>query len=181
MAKYRALASVIPTVGGDAEKYLLFGVAGETYGLALLQIQEVIAACEITVLPNLPRFFHGVTGLRGEVIPILNLRGRFGFEDRERDHRTRFVVVDLEPNPIGLQVDEVFRVATIARSAIDTAPEVTCGQRSPFILGVSKLDNGKLVIHLDMQRILSSLEQVHIAELTQSLRGADGQEVDDER
>lgn len=158
--------------GLEAQKYVLFGLANETYGLSLLQLQEVIAAYEYTVTPNLPEHFHGVIGVRGEILPVVNLRRRFGFPEGEPDKRNRVIVVDLEPNPIGVQVDEVFRVVSIRPDQIESAPELTCGQRIPYVTGVSGRDDGKLVIHLDMQKVLSSLEQIQLAEITEALRGA---------
>ncbi len=158
--------------GLEAQKYVLFGLAGETYGLSLLQLQEILAAYEYTVTPNLPDYFHGVIGVRGEVIPVLNLRQRFGFPRAERDKRNRVIVVDLTPNPIGVQVDEVFRVVTVREDQIEAAPELTCGQRIPYVTGVSERESGKLVIHLDMQKVLSSMEKIHLAEITEALRNA---------
>lgn len=158
--------------GAETEKYVLFGLANETYGLSLLQLQEIIAKYEFTVLPNLPDHFQGVIGLRGAVIPVLNLRRRCGFSDRDRDDRTRVLVVDLEPNPIGIQVDEVFRVVTIDKSTIEDPPELTGGQRVPFVTGVSEMESGKLVIHLDMQKVLGSLEKIQLAEISETLRDA---------
>lgn len=154
----------------EAQKYVLFGLAGETYGLSLLQLQEVLSVYEYTVTPNLPDYFHGVIAVRGEVIPVLNLRKRFGFPDAARERGNRIIVVDLDPNPIGIQVDEIFRVVRISEDQIETAPELTCGQRIPYVAGVSERDDGKLVIHLDMQKVLSSLEEIELAKLTESLK-----------
>ncbi len=158
--------------GKESNKYLLFSLAGETFGLSLLQLHEVLAEYEISVLPSLPESFLGVVGLRGNVIPILNLRQRFGFEDRERDRNTRVIIADLEPNPIGIQVDEVLRVEPIAPRAIDEPPELTCGQTVPFVTGVSDREDGTLVIHLDIELLLSSLEQIQLAEISAEIREA---------
>jgi purine-binding chemotaxis protein CheW len=156
----------------EAQKYVLFGLAGETYGLSLLQLQEVLSTYEYTVTPNLPDFFHGVIAVRGEVIPVLNLRKRFGFPEAERDRGNRVIVVDLQPNPIGIQVDEIFRVVRIRGDRIERAPELTCGQRIPYVTGVSERDDGKLVIHLDIQKVLSSLEQIELAQIAETIAEA---------
>ncbi len=156
----------------EVQKYILFGLAGETYGLSLLHLQEVLAAYEYTVTPNLPDYFHGVIGVRGEVIPILNLRRRFGFPDAEPNKRNRVIVVALEPNPMGVQVDEVFRVITIREDQIERAPELTCGERIPYVTGVSEREGGKLAIHIDMQKVLSSLEQIRMAEIAETIKDA---------
>jgi purine-binding chemotaxis protein CheW len=156
----------------EAQKYVLFGLAGETYGLSLLQLQEVLSTYEYTVTPNLPDFFHGVIAVRGEVIPVLNLRKRFGFPEAERGRGNRVIVVDLEPNPIGIQVDEIFRVVRIRDDQIERAPELTCGQRIPYVTGVSERDHGKLVIHLDIQKVLSSLEQIELAQIAETIAEA---------
>jgi purine-binding chemotaxis protein CheW len=156
----------------ESEKYVLFRLAGETFGLSLLELQEVIANYDVTVLPNLPPYFHGVIGLRREVIPVLDLRSRLGFAAKSRDRSTRAIVLDLEPNPIALEVDEVLRVRAIRRDAIESAPVFSGDQRAPFVSGVSEQTNGKLVIHLDVQRILSSLDQIELAEIAADLREA---------
>ncbi len=164
--------SSAPSFGVETDKHVLFGLAGETYCVNLLQLQEVIAEYQITVLPNLPEYFHGVIGLRGEVIPILSLRRRFGYPGSPRDGRTRVLVVDMEPNPIGVQVDEVFRVVSIAPSAVGHAPNFTVGQRTPFVMGVSEYGKGRLAIHLNMREVLSSLEKIELAELSESIRAS---------
>lgn len=154
----------------ESDKYVLFGLAGETYCINLLQLQEVIANYTITALPNLPDFFHGVIGVRGDVIPVVNLRRRFGFPETPSEASTRLLIIDLEPNPIGVQVDRVYRVVTIGKSRIGQPPQLTSGKRTPFVVGISEYERGKLAIHLDMREVLSNLEKLELADLTESIR-----------
>jgi len=154
------------------EKHVLFGLAGETFAVELLQLREILAKYEFTVTPNLPRTFRGVLALRGEPIPVVDLRRRFGFPDGEVTDQRRVIIVDLEPNPFGIEVDQVYRVATVDPTSIEPPPALTGGGRLPFVLGVTELPDGKLAIHLDMQQILSSVEQIHLAELGPTIRDA---------
>jgi purine-binding chemotaxis protein CheW len=152
------------------EKYVLFDLEGETYCLPILKIQEIIANHELTLLPNLPEFYHGVISLRGEAIPVINLRKRFGLTKRERDTATRVIIIDLEPTPIGIQVDSVGRVASVARSAIDSPPAISGGQKTPFVEGVCELTEGKFTILLNMEEILTSFEKTQLGEMRESLQ-----------
>lgn len=146
----------------EQEKYILFGLGGETYGIHILQAQEIIADFELTVLPSLPEFFHGVISLRGEAIPVINLRRRFGLPDRDRDGFTRVIIVELEETSIGIQVDTVFRVASIFADAIDAPPTLTYGQKTKFIRGVAELGRNKFSIILDIEEILTRLEKIEL-------------------
>ena len=156
----------------EYRKFVLFRLAGETYGLDILQLREIIAKYQLTVLPNLPEFFRGVLGLRGEPIPIVNLRRRFGFGDAPKTELSRVIIVDMKPSVFGIEVDEVQRVSTFAMDKIEQAPALSSGERLPFVTGVSELDDGKLVIFLDMERVLNGIEQVALAEIGDSIRDA---------
>jgi len=155
-----------------SEKHIIFGLAGETYGLPILQVQEIIAKHRTTVLPSLPDHYRGVIWLRGSAIPIINLRRRLGFPERESDNQTRVIIIDLEPNPVGIEVDEVLRVATIHDCEIEAVPALTGGRRVPYVAGVSEHADGKIVIHLDIMKVLSSSEQLQLGDLSTALRSS---------
>jgi purine-binding chemotaxis protein CheW len=152
------------------EKYVLFDLEEETYCLPILKVQEVIDNHQLTLLPNLPKFYHGVISLRGEAIPVINLRKRFGLTKRERNTDTRIIIIDLEPTTIGIQVDSVRRVASIARGAIDDPPTLSGGQKTPFIEGVCELTTGKFTILLNIEEILTSFEKIQLGEMRESVQ-----------
>ena len=116
----------------ELEKYVLFDLERETYCLPILKIQEIIADHELTLLPNLPDFYHGVMSLRGAAIPVVNLRRRFGLPDRDKSPSTRVIILDLQPSPIGIRVDSVRRVASVARSAFEHPPTLSGGRQHCF-------------------------------------------------
>jgi purine-binding chemotaxis protein CheW len=153
----------------EQEKQILFSLEGETYCVPIVMTQEIIADYSLTYLPNLPELYNGVLSLRGEAIPVVNLRKRFGLPDRDRDRSTRVIIVDLDPAPIGVEVDRVNRVVTVAKHNIEAPPELTCGQRTPYITGVSELAQGKFTIHLDMEEILTSLEKIELEQVRDSI------------
>jgi purine-binding chemotaxis protein CheW len=152
------------------EKFVLFDLEEETYCLPILKVQEVIDNHELTLFPNLPEFYHGVISLRGEAIPVINLRKRFGLTGRERNTDTRIIIIDLEPTPIGIQVDAVRRVASVARGAIDSPPTLSGGQKTPFIKGVCELSKGKFTILLDIEEIFTSFEKIQLGDMRESLQ-----------
>ena len=159
-------------LNGAEQKYISFVLDGETYALPILQVQEIISDYEITVFPNLPDFFHGVISLRGEAIPVINLRKRFDLPPKQKDRKTRVLIIEMEPNPIGVQVDEVQRVVSITGDQFEKPPSLTCNQRTEFISGVAELGGKKFTIVLNMQEILTSLEQIKIKEMSQMLNQA---------
>jgi len=158
-------------------KYVLIRLAGETYGLLLVELQEVIAQYEITVLPELPEHYVGVIGLRREVIPVLSLRRRFGLADRDRGGSTRVIVVDVRPHPIGVEVDSVARVVTIPGSDIE--PPGDLRDQRPYLRGMSGAEDGKLVIHLDIRRLVEASDRVDIEEVRAAMEARDGSDASD--
>lgn len=168
MIETSTTSAAAATVKGEKSKYILFSLAGECYGFPILQAREIISDYELTVLPKLPQLFHGVINLRGEAIPVVNLRRRFELPDAVRDGSSRVIIVEAEP-AVGVQVDQVQRVVTLDPADIEKPPELTCGQRTWFLSGVTQLVGGKFAILLDMARILGSLEQIELAGLGATL------------
>ena len=113
---------------------------------------------DITKVPKSPEFVEGVINLRGRVIPIINLRKRFGLENKEKDKQTRIVVVNIEGKILGLVVDAVSEVLRLPADTIEPPPPMVSGVEAEYISGVGKLDN-KLLILLDLNKILTSKER----------------------
>ena len=109
---------------------------------------------EITKVPNAPVFVDGVINLRGKVIPIVNLRQRFGMEQKKQDKDTRIVVVELSGKTIGFIVDGVSEVLRIPKSVTEPPPSIVSGINADYITAVGKLED-RLLILLDLERVLS--------------------------
>ena len=144
-----------------AGKYLTFDLAGEEYGLEILKVQEIIGLMPVTRVPRTPEFIRGVINLRGKVIPVVDLRLKFGIESAEDTRRTSIVVVQIKRDSgqiiMGLIVDDVSEVIDIDGECIEPVPEFGVNVNTDFIKGVGKL-NRKVVILLDVDRVLSSGE-----------------------
>lgn len=165
-----AARGIVDQVGSS--KYILFRVGEETLGLPILQIQEIISDFDFTHLPFLPKSIHGVISLRGLPIPVINLRKRFNFDEIAQDGKTRVVIVELSHSRVGVQVDEVYRVATISSSDIQARPTFGDNERSSFISGVTELtEKGKkFVILLDIEKMLTAPEEEQVVEAAEILR-----------
>jgi purine-binding chemotaxis protein CheW len=132
-----------------------FNIGEEEFGVDILLVQEINRMLEVTHMPNSPECVDGVINLRGKVIPIIDLRGRFGMERREHDRNTRIIVVELGGKTFGFVVDAVREVLRIPRSVTEPPPPLVSGARQDFIKGVGKLDD-RLLILLDVERILNA-------------------------
>lgn len=143
-----------------------FEVGGEEFGLDIVRVQEIIRMQPITRVPNSPSFVEGVINLRGKVIPILSLRKRFGLEGRAADRETRIVIGEVAGAVLGFVVDRVCEVLRIAAGAIEPTPRLTKVGRA-YVAGVGRAGE-RLVILLDMERLISGAESSSAAELAQS-------------
>jgi purine-binding chemotaxis protein CheW len=146
-----------------------FMLGAEEYGVPISQIQEIDRLARITKVPKAAEFIEGITNLRGEVIPVLDTRKRFGLEVKPPDDRTRIIIVDLGGVKTGLVVDSVREVLNLARKDIAPPPEaIGSGIDQQFISGIGKVDAGKrMIVLLDVESILNRQEQEHLSEIAQ--------------
>jgi purine-binding chemotaxis protein CheW len=135
-----------------------FNIGQEEFGLDIQSIQEINRVAEVTRVPNSPEFVSGVINLRGKVIPIIDLRMRFGFSSKENDKNTRIIVVELASMVVGFIVDAVREVIRIPKKIIEPPPSIVAGIGSEFITAVAKLED-RLLILLDLERILLENEK----------------------
>jgi len=145
----------------DEEQVVCFWVDKEEYGIGIMQVQEIIRVDEITAVPNAPRFVEGIVNLRGNVLPVLDMRTRFGLEKGERTGQNRIVVVDIGGKTTGIIVDSVSEVLRIPKNQVEPAPDlITKGSvEARYIQGIGKLDEGNRVIALlDMNFLLTADE-----------------------
>jgi purine-binding chemotaxis protein CheW len=136
-----------------------FAISEEEFGIEILRVQEIIRMMDITKVPNSPPAVEGVINLRGKVIPVIDLRARFGMEPREHDSQTRIIVVEIHAMIIGFVVDGVSEVLRIQSNTVEPPPAVVSGIDSEYIKGVGKLDD-RLLILLDLDKLISS-EEMH--------------------
>lgn len=135
-----------------------FRLGNEEFSLDILRVQEIIRHMDLTRVPRTPDFVEGVINLRGRVIPVLDLRKRFGLPADERTNETRIIVVDVDNRTVGLKVDAVSEVLRLPADTVEPPPAIVTGAESDYIRGVGKLD-GRLIILLDVSKILTGTER----------------------
>ncbi len=142
-------------------KYLTFVLDEEEYGIGILKIKEIIGMMPITTVPQTPEFVKGVINLRGKVIPIVDLRARFGMDTIDYTERTCIIVVEIEGPAemlmIGIVVDAVSEVLNIKGDDIEDTPTFGTKLDTDFILGMAKME-GRVKILLDIDRVLTGDE-----------------------
>ncbi len=144
-------------------KFLTFLMANEKYGLEILKVREIIGMLDVTSIPTTPAFIRGVINLRGKVIPVVDLRLKFGIEAKEDTERTCIIVVHLsratQQMTMGIIVDEVSDVLDIDQAQIEPPPSFGADVKTDFILGMGKVDQ-KVITMLDIDRVLTEQEVV---------------------
>jgi purine-binding chemotaxis protein CheW len=146
---------------GDENQFVTFSIGEEIYGVEVLHVQEIIGMTQITHVPNTISFMKGVINLRGAVVPVVDMRIKFGMNKKEYDSFTVIIIVEVKRRLIGMIVDTVSDVASIPVDSIQSTPHFTAKIESDFIRGIGQLDD-KLVIVLDVERIMSADELVSI-------------------
>jgi len=148
-------------IAGREGKYLTFTLADEEYGISIMKIQEIIGLMKITTIPRTLEFVKGVINLRGKVIPVVDLRLRFGMEAVDYTDRTCIIVVEIEGQAgtvlTGIAVDSVSEVLNIKGEDIEDTPTFGIKLNTEDILGVAKVE-GRVKILLDIDRVLSADE-----------------------
>jgi len=136
-------------------QFVGFRLDAEDYAIAITKIQEIILMKPITRIPQMPSFIEGLINLRGSVIPIVNLRERFGLPRRDLDDETRTIVVNVQDKTVGCIVDAVTQVMRINRDAIQPPPLSVQSVSQQYIAGLAKLDD-RLLIVLDIDTLFDA-------------------------
>jgi purine-binding chemotaxis protein CheW len=157
----------------EVKQLISFIVGAEEYGLELLRVKEVIRMRQITWLPKAPSCVKGIINLRGDVIPIIDLRERFGLVVLEQTAMTRVIVVEVEGRLVGMVVDSASQVVRLPADQFDPPPPVVGAASQDFITAVGKMGD-KLVIMIDVDRILNAEE---MNQITGSLAAAEKEPV----
>jgi purine-binding chemotaxis protein CheW len=144
-----------------AGKYLTFELGGEEFGIQVLKVREIMGIQDITEVPQTPAYVKGVINLRGKVIPVVDLRRKFGFAEAEHTERTCIIVVEVSgeagPMLMGIVVDGVSEVLNLAPADIENTPDFGDGVNTPYLLGMAKT-KGKVKILLEIDQVLTSSE-----------------------
>jgi purine-binding chemotaxis protein CheW len=143
---------------GDAVIQLVtFRLKDETYGINVMQVQEVLRITEIAPVPGAPQYVLGIINLRGNVVTVIDTRTRFGLPTTERDDASRIVIIESEEQVVGILVDSVAEVVELRHSEIDSAPNIGNEESARYIQGVASRDEDLLIV-VDLNKLLTEEE-----------------------
>ena len=161
----RAIENETDVDGNDEVlQWVTFQLEQETYGINVMQVQEVLRYSEIAPVPGAPNYVLGIINLRGNVVTVIDTRLRFGLQTTEVTDNSRIVIIESEQQVIGILVDSVAEVVYLKTSEIDSAPNVGTDESARFIQGVSNRD-GELLILVDLDKMLTDEEWDEISRL----------------
>lgn len=154
----REMKTGTDTAVHDEIQLAIFKVGGEEYAIDIMRIMEIIRQQKVTRIPNAPKIVEGVINLRGKVVPILDLRKRFGSDPQAGDpKKVRAIILRMSGRMVGVLVDEVAEVVYMRASQIETTPEAVRGVDTEYLKGVGKMGD-RLVVVLDIDRLLTGDE-----------------------
>ncbi|MCX6082076.1 MAG: chemotaxis protein CheW [Chloroflexi bacterium] len=144
------------------QQLVVFDLAGESYGINIAAVESIIKMQTITQLPQAPVYVKGVTNLRGSVLPVIDLRIRFGLEIQEISRQTRIIIVTMGNLKVGVVVDGVSEVLRVQDDTIEALPPMVSTVNSAFLKGIVRLEN-RLIILLELGKVLDFEEQKSLA------------------
>lgn len=139
-----------------------FRLKGETYGINVMKVQEVLRVSEIAPVPGAPSYVLGIINLRGNVVTVIDTRNRFGLPSTEVDDSSRIVIIESEKQVVGILVDAVAEVVDLHTSEIDSAPNVGNEENSRYIQGVASRGDGLLIL-VDLDKLLTEDEWAEVS------------------
>ncbi len=142
-------------------QWVTFKLAGEKYGVNVMQVREVLRYTEIAEVPGAPGYVLGIINLRGTVVSVVDTRNRFGLPSEEITESSRIVIIETDQHVIGILVDSVAEVVYLRLSEIETAPNVGTDESAKFIQGVTH-KNDELLILIELEKLLSENEWAEI-------------------
>jgi purine-binding chemotaxis protein CheW len=164
MSTPTAITAPASTRGG---KYLTFAMGNEKYGVEILKVREIVGFMPITMVPHIPAFYRGVINLRGQVIPVVDLRAKFSMGPAEHPDQCCIVVAEIRPQGrklnVGVIVDRVLDVLAIPADRIEDPPSFGSGVANDFIAGVGKIGEG-ITLLLDIDKVLASDQIVNLSQ-----------------
>ena len=164
MTEVKTMDQAVKAASEKESKYLTFALAEEEYGIGILKVKEIIGMMAITSVPQTPPFVKGVINLRGKVIPVVDLRLKFGMPEMAYTERTCIIVVEIAGEgrvtvntQMGIVVDAVSEVLNIKAEDVEETPTFGAALNTDFILGMAKMDGGVKIL-LDIDKVLSRQE-----------------------
>ncbi|MFW5857009.1 MAG: chemotaxis protein CheW [Planctomycetota bacterium] len=154
----------------DVTQVVSFQLHDEEYAIEITKVKEIILVAGITRVPQMPDFIEGIINLRGNVIPVLDLRKRFGLPGKALDDQTRIVVTRMDARIVGLIVDSVSQVMKLPNADIQDPPETIAGLAGEYLVGVATVDE-RLILLLDIERIMNAEERSLLAEAPERVAG----------
>ncbi|CAM4253227.1 MULTISPECIES: chemotaxis protein CheW [Saccharibacillus] len=146
-------------------KVIVFALGNEEYGIDVDKVRTIERMMPITRVPKTYSFIKGVINLRGVVIPVIDLRGRFNLEESEYTDQTRIIIVAVGDMEVGFIVDAANDVVDLDRDNIDSPPEVVGGVKAKYLDGVAKVGEDRLLIMLNLAEVLNRGEVAHLEQL----------------
>ncbi|RKY55239.1 MAG: chemotaxis protein CheW [Candidatus Neomarinimicrobiota bacterium] len=163
------------SVFAKAGKYLTFKLGSEEYGIEILKVREIIGLMDITSVPRTPDYVRGVINLRGTIIPVVDLRKKFGMESTEETEQSCIIVVEVTKKEgseaIGVFVDAVSEVLDIAENDIEKTPSLGSDVNTDFILGMAKIKDSVKIL-LNVEKVLTTEEIADLSKVPSMAKGA---------
>jgi len=150
---------------GEELKVIVFGLGDEEYGIEVDKVRTIERLSPITRVPKTAAFIKGVINLRGIVVPVIDLRGRFGLSETEPTENSRIIVVAVADLEVGFIVDSANDVIDIDTDSIDTPPEIVGGIKAKYLHGIAKYGEGRLLIMLNLAEVLNKDEIIQLEQL----------------
>lgn len=150
---------------GQESKVVVFTLGKEEYGVEIEKVRTIERMLPMTRVPKTPKFVKGVINLRGVVIPVIDLRGRFGLEETAYQDNSRIIIVNQAEIEVGLIVDSASDVVDFDTDFIEEPPEIVGGIRAKYLRGIAKVGEDRLLILLDLQEVLNKEEIVQLEKL----------------
>ncbi|HHZ88777.1 MAG TPA: chemotaxis protein CheW [Chromatiales bacterium] len=151
------MSGLMKVVNDPIVQWVTFRLADETYGINVMQIQEVLRVTEIAPVPGAPNYVLGIINLRGNVVTVIDTRTKFGLMPKQVDDLSRIVIIESDGQVVGMMVDSVAEVADVRESEIDSAPNVGNNESSRYIQGVCSREDYLLIL-VDLNNLLTADE-----------------------
>ncbi|QTH63787.1 chemotaxis protein CheW [Psychrosphaera ytuae] len=164
MSEERAPVNKLADGNDEVLQWVTFRLEDETYGINVMQVQEVLRYTEIAPVPGAPDYVLGIINLRGNVVTVIDTRARFGLPSGDVSDNSRIVIIESDKQVIGILVDSVAEVVYLKSSEIDSAPNVGTDESAKFIQGVSNRD-GQLLILVDLNKLMTDEEWDEISDI----------------
>jgi purine-binding chemotaxis protein CheW len=148
---------------GEEKNLIVFVLGSEEYGVEVDKVRTIERMQPMTRVPKVPAFINGVINLRGVVVPIIDLRARFGLDHAEYNDNTRIIIVAAEEFEVGLIVDSANDVIDLDSDEIDSPPEIVGGIKAKYLDGIARIGENRLLVLLNLERVLDKSEIQQLA------------------